>query len=667
MTRGGERPEGRRRKRGGRAGAGLNVPNARPDRSQMCIVEDFLATPSWAVTSHALGAPRLPFRPRSPASPPPQPALPPPPLSSQTRCSVFLGLSTFFGELYLSGALLRPGAPSPREAASAGRGAASAAFAAWAKDARAAFERVCVAELWNDAGADAGAEPDGAALPSALESPPLAAHAALLLLARAAGAGSPEAAPVEAALSASLRCASAPPALLRALCARDAKTPDLRYALLRALAAACQRVAEAQRRRADGEEGGEGDGEGEAAAEDASLERFATRGDPRRGVKRKAASAEAAPFALPPSLRPPAGSRLCSDADFACNAFDALRALSVAALAPGADRQAAQQAAKLTEAAGAVGAAGAPAKARWADPAASRRALGEAWLAFLHLRLPSTLLEPVLTALPELGIPAINEPLRLADLLTARLDGGGLPAALALHAIFLLVTRHGLEYPRFYERLYTLLDARTVRFRHRARLLSLTDAFLASPMVPAATAAAFAKRFARLALQAEPPVAAVCVAFVHNLVRRHPALEQLLHREGGVDGDAAAAPSDAAEGPSAAALPAVYSGVDPYDPGERDPMRSRALESSLWEVAVLRRHDCPAVALAAESLDEDLTDRRKTAEVDVGALVAISTAAMVDRELARKIKQAPLRFHRDPPESLLGSAPAVDFAGWQDA
>lgn len=590
----------------------------------------------------------------------------------QTRCSVFLGLSSFFGELYLSGALVRPGA---QDSAPASRGAASAAFATWAKDARAAFERVCVAELWGGSGEGCDGAEDGkgeAALPSALESPPLAAHAALLLLARAAGgAGSPEAAPVEAALSASLRCATAPPALLRALCARDAKAADLRYALLRALAAACLRVAEAQRRRRE-EAGTDG-------AEDEGLERHGATGgteDGKRkaasvGAKRKASSvatpAEAAPFALPPSLRPPAGARLCSDADFACNAFDALRALSLAALAPGAAQEAQErQAAALAAEAAATrqgGRAAKPVKARWTDAAASRRALGEAWLALLHLRLPSTLLEPVLTALPELGLPAIGEPLRLADLLTARLDGGGLPAALALHALFVLVTRHGLEYPRFYERLYTLLDARTIRFRHRARLLSLTDAFLASPMVPATTAAAFAKRFARLALHAEPPVAAVCVAFVHNLVRRHPALVQLLHRDNqSPDEDGAGV-----DAPSAAGSGSVYAGVDPYDPSERDPTRSRALESSLWEVAVLRRHDCPAVALAAESLDEDLTDRRKTAEVDVGALVAISTAAMVDRELSRKIKQAPLRFHRDPPESLLGSAQAVDFAGWQDA
>ena len=55
-------------------------------------------------------------------------------------------------------------------------------------------------------------------------------------------------------------------------------------------------------------------------------------------------------------------------------------------------------------------------------------------------------------------IPHLANPLRLADLLTGALDSGGLVGMLALHAIFALVTQHGLEYPDFYARLYQLLQ-----------------------------------------------------------------------------------------------------------------------------------------------------------------------------------------------------------------
>ena len=66
--------------------------------------------------------------------------------------------------------------------------------------------------------------------------------------------------------------------------------------------------------------------------------------------------------------------------------------------------------------------------------------------------------------------------------------------------------------------------------KHRVRFFQLVDVFLASGLVPAYTAAAFAKRFARLAIAAPPAGAMVAVAFVHNLLRRHPACNILLHR-----------------------------------------------------------------------------------------------------------------------------------------
>jgi hypothetical protein len=36
-------------------------------------------------------------------------------------------------------------------------------------------------------------------------------------------------------------------------------------------------------------------------------------------------------------------------------------------------------------------------------------------------------------------------------------------------------------------------------------------------------------------------------------------------------------------------------GVDPYDANEEDPAKSKAVESSLWELQALRNHYCPQV------------------------------------------------------------------------
>lgn len=156
-------------------------------------------------------------------------------------------------------------------------------------------------------------------------------------------------------------------------------------------------------------------------------------------------------------------------------------------------------------------------------------------------------------------------------------------------------------------------------------------------MVPAYTAAAFVKRLARLALAAPPAGALLALAFAHNIVRRHPATMQLLHRppRGGLAGVAAGAAAPAAPPAQQPLLPLppqvaaaqgqqqqqqeqtaaangapsdnlqhggqqqqqgpAWQGMDVYDFAEPDPAKSRALESSLWELEALRVHHNPQV------------------------------------------------------------------------
>ncbi len=63
-------------------------------------------------------------------------------------------------------------------------------------------------------------------------------------------------------------------------------------------------------------------------------------------------------------------------------------------------------------------------------------------------------------------IPHLTNPHLLTDFLTAALDSGALHGILALHGIFTLVTKHGLEYPQFYRRLYNLLTPAALMVSH---------------------------------------------------------------------------------------------------------------------------------------------------------------------------------------------------------
>ena len=64
----------------------------------------------------------------------------------------------------------------------------------------------------------------------------------------------------------------------------------------------------------------------------------------------------------------------------------------------------------------------------------------------------------------------------------------------------------------------------------------------------------------------------LCLAFIHNILRRHRACNILLNR-------------DSKESEAGTAL-----GSDPYLDNEADPANSRAIESSLWEVKSLCNH-----------------------------------------------------------------------------
>ena len=139
----------------------------------------------------------------------------------------------------------------------------------------------------------------------------------------------------------------------------------------------------------------------------------------------------------------------------------------------------------------------------------------------------------------------------------------------------ILSSGSGLEYPAFYTRLYNLIIAEAFAAKHRAQFFKLADLFLSSGLVPAYTAAAFAKKMARLAVAAPPAGAMTAIAFIHNLIRRHPACTVLLDNPAGAS----------KAGP----------GVDVYDETQEDPAKSRAVESSLWELSCLRNHYCPQV------------------------------------------------------------------------
>ncbi|XP_054852402.1 nucleolar complex protein 4 homolog [Eublepharis macularius] len=255
-----------------------------------------------------------------------------------------------------------------------------------------------------------------------------------------------------------------------------------------------------------------------------------------------------------------------------------------------------------------------------------KRAFERMWLGFLKHKLPSSLYKKVLVILHDSILPHMNEPTLMIDFLTVAYDVGGAISLLALNGLFILILHHNLEYPDFYKKLYSLLDASVFYVKYRARFFRLLDLFLSSSHLPSYLVAAFAKRLARLALTAPPDALLMVIPFICNLLRRHPSCKVLVHRPSGPEEMSA----------------------DPYVMEEEEPSESRALESSLWEIQTLQSHYHPEVAKAAASINMELSE----VEDDLMELMELTAYEIFDRDLKKTATTFPLEFQ--PTTGLFG-------------
>ncbi|CAH7683568.1 CBF/Mak21 family-domain-containing protein [Phakopsora pachyrhizi] len=230
-----------------------------------------------------------------------------------------------------------------------------------------------------------------------------------------------------------------------------------------------------------------------------------------------------------------------------------------------------------------------PVRQRDLDPLLSLRshqkAFSECWLALLSLPLTELEIKKVLNILHSQVIPNMIDPKFLMDFLVDCVDSGGSIAILSLNALFILMSKHNLDYPAFYTRLYALLDRNVFHGRHRPRFFRMLEKFLSSTHLPVNIVASFLKRISRLCLFSPPGAIIASIPFCYNLIKRHPSCMSMLHRD------------DRTE----------TLGVqekDPFDEDEIDPMETDAIFSSLWELSSLRNHYLASISTLSKVFSE---------------------------------------------------------------
>jgi len=219
-----------------------------------------------------------------------------------------------------------------------------------------------------------------------------------------------------------------------------------------------------------------------------------------------------------------------------------------------------------------------------------KRTYQEAWLKVLaQVATKKGLIRRTLSDLPQIILPNFTEPLLLADFLLACLDNShGLHnQVLALKGLFMLLDKHGLDCPKYYEKLYDLLKPQVIKSNKGARTVSifsmdsdtkvrflrLLDLSLRAPTLPSKTVASFLKRIGRIMVShgevQTVSDAMFCISLIVNLIKRHTRCYRLLHRKH-----------------TSISLGHRFA-EDPYDANEADPRLTKALKSSLWELDVI--------------------------------------------------------------------------------
>lgn len=238
--------------------------------------------------------------------------------------------------------------------------------------------------------------------------------------------------------------------------------------------------------------------------------------------------------------------------------------------------------------------------------------------------------------------PWFTQPELMLDFLTDCYDAGGSTSLLALSGLYYLIRERNVDYPAFYTKLYSLLDADLLHSKHRSRFFRLMDTFLASTHLPVQMVASFIKRLARLCLNATPSAVVSVVPWIYNMFKAHPLCTFMIHR----------VPRTREERD----LLNEEGLADPFQADESNPMETQAIDSCLWEIVQLQSHYHPNVATIAKIISEQFTKQNYNVE----DFLDHSYQSMFEAEIGKDVRRAPVVEFHIPKRVLIPYGPDAE-------
>lgn len=247
-----------------------------------------------------------------------------------------------------------------------------------------------------------------------------------------------------------------------------------------------------------------------------------------------------------------------------------------------------------------------------------KKVFQELLINILEFNLNSSQYKSLLLILNKRILPHLSQPSRLMDFLTDSYDNSDLIAQiLALNSLWELMKQYNLEYPDFFTKLYSLLTPSLLYSRYRSRFFRLSDLFLSSTHLSSNLVASFIKRLCRLSITGPAPGVVIIIPFIYNLLKRHPSCMIMIQNS---------------------EVPEDYQ--DPFDVEEINPLKTNAINSSLWELEALMNHYHPNISTLAKIYNEPF--RKPNYKME--DFLDWSYKSLLESEKNRKYKMAALEF-----------------------
>ena len=310
----------------------------------------------------------------------------------------------------------------------------------------------------------------------------------------------------------------------------------------------------------------------------------------------------------------------------------------------------------------------------WNDANEHKKAYSACWSVLLATPgLPKTMYVKMLSEIPTMLLPHMTNPLTLSDFLSDSYALGGEASLLALDGMYYLIRYHQFDCPNFYTKLYALLEPSAFHSIYRERLFEKISLFLKSTGLSTHVISAFIKRTTRLCLNAPIDGILYALPLIFRLIVKHPTCVVLLHRDAAEgsgmkedvvseddddedddednnmmldDDDEDANRIDVSEMSDEDAT--RWRGKDTFRANERNPEKSGALGSSLWEISALQSHYHPSVATMAKRFNQRLSDASVVED-----FTGQSYDSLFRESLTRRMKRVPLEF-RKPTNFFVG-------------